>query len=203
MIVIKKREYTGYFTDNFRENAVYFTDNFDDLFSLKNEESPATILVANLFHQGIKRKTIKFYKSKGLKEEEDILAFRDLMMAIKERIISLDKIFTNHRELRKVERSLQGIFFSKKIFQYLVENPQEVDDFSKFIYHYLPNLNLLLESYMAFDLQNNKDSKVRAGMADTLSLIKNIQDCIQDDYHEIFLDNVKLLKDEIHQTDSK
>lgn len=190
MIVIKKRKF-----------AAYFTDTFDDLFSLKNEVSPATILVAHLFHKGIKQETIKFYKSRGL-EEEDILAFRDLMNKLKEQIISLDRIFTNNKELRKVERNLQGIFFSKNIFQYLVENPQEVDDFSKFIYHYLPNLNLLLESYMAFDLQNNKDSKVTAGMADTLSLIKNLQDCIQDDYHQIFLENIKLLKDEIHQAEN-
>ncbi|GAB2022607.1 hypothetical protein RyT2_16810 [Pseudolactococcus yaeyamensis] len=104
MIVIGKKKF-----------AAYFTDTFDDLFSLKNEVSLATILSARLFHRGIKRETIEFYELKGL-AEDDILPFRDLMLALKEQIVSLDRAFTKTKELRKVERNLQGVFFSKKIF---------------------------------------------------------------------------------------
>ncbi|MFV0555610.1 MAG: 5-bromo-4-chloroindolyl phosphate hydrolysis family protein [Lactovum sp.] len=141
-----------------------------------------------------KEKTkLENYKEAGLSDSE-IDLFRETMSEAKQQILFWDKQQKKHIDLSVIEDVTSGLESSKKLFQLIVKDPQELTKQNKFLYKDLPNMVKLIESYdKLVDVSLKEDENLK----ETLLLIKTLSSQIAENYQDFLMKDIKIIEKEV------
>lgn len=137
------------------------------------------------------------YKAAGL-SENDITIFRDTMSEAKKNILAWENNMKKNEDLEMVESVTKGLESAKSTFKYIVSNPNQLTKQNDFLYKDLPNMVKLTEKYLEMKAQSVKFDQAKRDMDETLLLIKTLSGQIAKNYHEILMEDVKIIKNEVN-----
>lgn len=141
--------------------------NFDTIFSLILSVALGILLLFATSGKGKRKKENqlkkvspekeKFYKSKGL-TEEDIEYFRETMHKAKKQIIQIEQNMRTAGKLKAIEHRNNTAQLSKSMFKEIIKEPDRLHEVDQFLYVHLPSLADLTEKYVEINNHEKKSS---------------------------------------------
>ncbi|RZI48110.1 5-bromo-4-chloroindolyl phosphate hydrolysis family protein [Lactococcus kimchii] len=142
------------------------------------------------------KENIERYHEAGL-SDSDIKIFRENLAEAKTSIKTWEAQTKKDDDLQVVESVTGGLDASKHTFKYIVQNPQELTKQNEFLYKDLPNMVKLTEKFIEMKKQAVRTEEIKRDLDETLLLIKTLSASISKNYHEILMDDVKVIKNQV------
>ncbi|WP_276871638.1 5-bromo-4-chloroindolyl phosphate hydrolysis family protein [Lactococcus taiwanensis] len=139
---------------------------------------------------------IERYHEAGL-SDSDIKIFRENLAEAKDNIETWEAKIKKDDDLQVVESVTGGLDASKQTFKYIVQHPQELTKQNDFLYKDLPNMVKLTEKYLDMKKQAVRTEEIKRDLDETLLLIKTLSHSISKNYHEILMDDVNVIKQQV------
>ncbi len=139
---------------------------------------------------------IERYHEAGL-SDSDIKIFRENLAEAKDSIETWEAKIKKDDDLQVVESVTGGLDASKQTFKYIVQHPQELTKQNDFLYKDLPNMVKLTEKYLDMKTQAVRTEEIKRDLDETLLLIKTLSHSISKNYHEILMDDVNVIKQQV------
>lgn len=139
---------------------------------------------------------IERYHEAGL-SDSDIKIFRENLAEAKDSIETWEAKIKKDDDLQVVESVTGGLDASKQTFKYIVQHPQELTKQNDFLYKDLPNMVKLTEKYLDMKKQAVRTEEIKRDLDETLLLIKTLSHSISKNYHEILMDDVNVIKQQV------
>lgn len=139
---------------------------------------------------------IERYHEAGL-SDSDIKIFRENLAEAKDSIETWEAKIKKDDDLQVVESVTGGLDASKQTFKYIVQHPQELTKQNDFLYKDLPNMVKLTEKYLDMKKQAVRTEEIKRDLDKTLLLIKTLSHSISKNYHEILMDDVNVIKQQV------
>lgn len=139
---------------------------------------------------------IERYHEAGL-SDSDIKIFRENLAEAKDSIETWEAKIKKDDDLQVVESVTGGLDASKQTFKYIVQHPQELTKQNDFLYKDLPNMVKLTEKYLDMKKQAVRTEEIKRDLDETLLLIKTLSHSISKNYHEILMDEVNVIKQQV------
>lgn len=139
---------------------------------------------------------IERYHEAGL-SDSDIKIFRENLAEAKDSIETWEAKIKKDDDLQVVESVTGGLDASKQTFKYIVQHPQELTKQNDFLYKDLPNMVKLTEKYLDMKRQAVRTEEIKRDLDETLLLIKTLSHSISKNYHEILMDDVNVIKQQV------
>ena len=147
-----------------------------------------------------KKNNIERYRQAGL-SDSDIKIFRENLAEAKSNIQTWEKNLKKDDDLQVVESVTGGLEASKQTFKYIVQNPKELTKQNDFLYKNLPNMVKLTEKFLEMKGQKGSAPEFSRDLDETLLLIKTLSANISKHYHEILMEDVNVIKQEVRFDD--
>lgn len=142
------------------------------------------------------KENIERYHEAGL-SDSDIKIFRENLAEAKTSIKTWEAQTKKDDDLQVVESVTGGLDASKHTFKYIVQNPQELTKQNEFLYKDLPNMVKLTEKFIEMKKQAVRTEEIKRDLDETLLLIKTLSASISKNYHEILMDDVNVIKNQV------
>ncbi|GBG97248.1 5-bromo-4-chloroindolyl phosphate hydrolysis family protein [Lactococcus termiticola] len=136
------------------------------------------------------------YREAGL-SDSDIEIFRSTMRDAKGHIMAWESRLKLDEDIEMVEQVSGGLEASKQTFKYIVRHPKELTSQNDFLYKELPNMEKLTEQYIEMKKQKQMTAEMERDLNETLLLIKSLSQRLSKNYHEVLMDDVKIIKEEM------
>lgn len=144
----------------------------------------------------LSRENEQRYREAGL-SDSDIKIFRQTLAEAKENIETWEGNIQKNDDLDMVDSLTGGLKAAKQTFKFIVQQPQELTKQNELLYKQLPNMVKLSEKYLEMKNEPIKTEESERDLNETLLLFKTLSIQISKNYHDILMDDVKIIKNEV------
>ncbi len=123
----------------------------------------------------------KFYKSKGL-SDEDIEFFRDTMNNAKKQILQIERNMNNAGKMKAIANRNNTLHLIKVLFKDIVNEPDRLHEVDQFLYIHLPSLADLTTKYITINQHQAKSKQTFDVLEKSAKTIDEMCQQIAEDY---------------------
>lgn len=138
----------------------------------------------------------RFLKKHQLKRKEYRYIFKNLMEA-KKKIKRLQKTLLSLRQLSILKYVLDLLRITRRIYRETRKEPRRFYKGEQFYFYHLDSAVELTEKYALLSAQPKKTVEVELALSETRTMIKELNDSIENDLYQILADDIDQLHFEI------